>query len=83
VKPSNANEFVGRPDLIKKGNWTTRNVLDLFQATFHLFKFNDVISEKSKRRYESIAWKSYYNILLKRKWRLLGEQAASAEEQTR
>ena len=36
--------------------------------------------EKKTRRYETISWKSYYNILCKRKWRLFGEQQSDIVE---
>ena len=67
-----ARDVVGNSNLIKR-QWTPRAVLDLFEGTFHLFKF-PTLTENTKRRYDTISWKSYYNILDKRKWKLLGEQ---------
>ena len=59
--------------LIKK-QWTTRNVLDLYEGIKHLLQFPNMTSkEKDKRRLQTIKWKTYYNILVSRKWKLMGE----------
>jgi len=72
-----ARDISGRPELLNHRVWTYRNALDLFEGVKHLFLFPILTtSRKNKsrcRRFETISWKTYYNILVKRKWRLLGE----------
>ena len=65
--------IVNLSHLIKRnGKWTTREVIDLYNAVKHLFQFPTLIT--TKRRYECVSWKCYYNLLCKRKWVLYGEQ---------
>ena len=52
-------------------NWISINVLDLYNAVKHLFAFTSL---NKRRRLETIAWKTYYNILCARKGYLVGEQ---------
>ena len=66
--------MVGLPRLIVK-KWEPRNVLDLYDAVKHLFAFYTLMHRK-KRRFEQLNWKTFFNILSKRKGRLLGEQMA-------
>ena len=63
--------MVGMGHLIMK-KWDTRGVLDLYHATRHLFEFPSLVDGK-KRRFEQLGWKTFYNILSKRKGRLYGE----------
>ena len=45
----------------------------LYTSTRHLFL---ILSEENKTcRYETLSWKSYYNLLSKRKWRLYEEKS--------
>ena len=48
------------------------NLFAMYNAVKHLFLFDEIKVGK-RLRYESILWKKYYNNLLKRKWKLLGE----------
>ena len=52
-------------------NWTPRHVLDVYNDVKHLFAFTSI---NRSRRLETIAWKTYYNILCARKGYLVGEQ---------
>ena len=52
-------------------NWTSINVLDSYNAVKHLFAFPSL---NKRRGLETIAWKTYYNILCARKGYLVGEQ---------
>ena len=52
--------------------YTPRAVLDLYNGIKHMFAFPS-LSKTHKRRLEQINWKTYYNILSKRKGRLYGE----------
>ena len=52
-------------------NWTSRHVLDLYNDVEHLFAFPSL---NKRRLLETIAWKTYYNILCARKGYLVGEQ---------
>ena len=62
--------IVNLPHLLFQ-NWTSRHVLDLYNAVKHLFLFP---SPNKRRRLETIAWKTYYNILCAREGYLAGEQ---------
>ena len=62
--------------LVKK-KWETRDVLDLYHAVKHLFEFPSLVNGK-QRRFEQLGWKTFYNILAKRKGRLYGEQEVTA-----
>ena len=44
----------------------------------HLFQLPGTHSKKC--RYETMSWKSYYNLLQKRKWRLYGEKEEQEHE---
>lgn len=57
--------------LIKK-NWYAGDALILYNSVSHFFKFDSLRTGK-RRRYETISWKTYYNILSKRKGKLYGE----------
>ena len=70
-----AARFANLSHLVKK-KWEVRDVLDLYSAVKHLFEFPSLISGK-QWRYEQLGWKTYYNILAKRKVRLFGEQLDS------
>ena len=52
--------------------WNVRNVLDLYNAVKHWFKFPSLCSHKCQ--WETISWKSYFNLVCKRKGVLYGEQ---------
>ena len=58
--------------IVKK--WEVRDVLDLYHAVRHLFEFPSLIVGK-RRQFEQLNWKTFYNILSKRKGRLYGEVA--------
>ena len=52
-------------------NWTSRHVLDLYNAVKHLFEFTSIYK---RRLLKTISWKTYYNILCARKGYLVGGQ---------
>ena len=52
-------------------NWTTRHVLDLYNAVKYLFAFPYF---NKRRRLNKISWNTYYNILCAREGYLVGEQ---------
>lgn len=62
---------VNLPHLIVR-KWTPRNSIDLYNAVKHMFAFPNV-GGKSNRRHAQMSWKSYYNLLNKRKGILYGE----------
>ena len=62
--------IVNLPHLLVQ-NWTSRHDVDLYNAVKHLFAFPSL---NKRRRLETIAWKTYYNILCARKGYLVGEQ---------
>ena len=63
--------LAGMGHLILK-KWDTRGVLDLYHATRHFFAFPTLVNGK-QWRYEQLGWKTFYNILVKRKGRLYGK----------
>lgn len=69
-----AAHLINRNDLIKshRSVWTIRDAVTLYESTVHLFRFPNIKVGKV-RRFESISWKTFYNILSKRKGKLLGE----------
>ena len=67
-----AARMVNMPHLILK-KWDARGVLDLHNATKHVFAFPSLVGGKQERRFEQLNWKTFYNILAKRKGRLYGE----------
>ena len=73
-----AARIVNLPHLVKK-KMTEKEARFLYTSTRHLFL---IPSEENKtRRYETLSWKSYYNLLSKRKWRLFGEKSEVPVEQ--
>ena len=66
-----AASIANQPHLVRK-ECTVEHAFALYNAVKHLFLF-DSIKVGKRRRYESISWKTYYNNLSKRKWKLLGE----------
>ena len=58
--------------LLKK-TWYAGDTLILYNGVSHFFKFDSLRTGK-RRRFETISWKTYYNILSKRKGKLHGEQ---------
>ena len=52
-------------------NWTSRHVLDLYNAVKDFFVFTSI---NKRRHLMTIAWKTYYNILCDKKGYLVGEQ---------
>ena len=52
-------------------NWTSRHVLDLYNAVKHFFVFTSL---KKSFFLETIAWNTYYNILCDSKGYLVGEK---------
>jgi len=67
----NGARIVNKPSLVKS-NMTERDARNLCNSVNHLFKFP--AEETKKRRYETLSWKSYHILLMKRKWRLYGEK---------
>ncbi len=55
-------------------NWSVRHALDLYKGTNHMFKFESLSMKKKSRRFDTISWKTYYNLLNKRKGVLFGEK---------
>ena len=66
-----AESIVNQPHIVCN-NCTAEHAFALYNAVKHLFYFYSIKVGK-RRRYESILWKTYYNNLSKRKWKLLGE----------
>ena len=75
-----AATVVNRPNLIKR-EMVVNDTLLLYHAVKHMFHF-DCLRTGKKRRYEMISWKTYYNILCKRKGLLMGEQQPNYRFQT-
>ena len=69
--------IVNLPGLLKS-KMDERDAINLYNSVKHLFHFPT--REKTMRRYATISWKSYYNLLAKRKFRLYGEQERQAEK---
>ena len=68
-----AAHIVNLPHLVKK-RMNEQDSFALYHAVLkHMFKF-DCLRVGKKRRYETISWKTYYNILVKRKGKLMGER---------
>ena len=63
-------QIMNLPHLLVQ-NWTSRHVLDLYNAVKHLFAFTFI---NKRRHHEKTSWKTYYNILCARKRYLVGEQ---------
>ena len=66
-----AESIVNQPHIVCN-DCTAEHAFALYNAVKHLFFF-DSLKVGKRRRYESISWKTYYNNLSKRKWKLLGE----------
>mmetsp|Transcript_36023 Transcript_36023/g.87048 ORF Transcript_36023/g.87048 Transcript_36023/m.87048 type:complete len:251 (-) Transcript_36023:96-848(-) len=67
-------DIANRSDLIvKERAWTKTDCLKLYRGVKHFFQFPNE-KGKRKRRYEAICWKTYYNLCMKREWRLYGEK---------
>ena len=49
--------------------WTPQKYLDLYNITKNVFMFSN-IKEITMIRYDTIFWKTYYNMICKRKGRL-------------
>ena len=64
-------KIINQSAIIKK-DWTVAYIFALYQTLKHLFMFHS-LSVGKKRRYETILWKTYYNILSKGKGELMGE----------
>lgn len=73
-----AARTVNLPHLVKQ-NMTERDSITLYNSVKHLFMFP--AKAQKKRQYETMSWKSYYNLLCKRKWRLYGEQEEEQQAQ--
>lgn len=70
--------IVNQPHLIKQ-YMNEQGVFALYHGIKHLLKF-DCLQVKKRRKYEIILWKIYYNILLKRGNKLLGESTKSTQQ---
>ena len=71
-----AVQIVGRPELGMQRRWTNRKAIDFYEGVKHLFKFPGKTmanGQARKRRYSQLSWKRVYNILQKRKYKLMGE----------
>ena len=66
-----AERIVKQPHIVSK-DCTLEHTFTLYNAVKYLFIFDSIKSRK-RRQYESILWKTYYNNISKRKWKLLGE----------
>ena len=66
-----ASIIVNQPHFVLN-DCTAKHAFALYNAVKYLFFF-DSIKMGKRRRYESISWKTYYNNLSKRKWKLLGK----------
>ena len=64
-------KIVNQPDLIKN-YWKVAHKFLLYHAVKHLFMFH-LLRVGKKRRYETISWKTYYNIFSKWKGNIMGE----------
>ena len=64
--------IVNRNDLVVTC-WYPRNVMDLYGGVRHFFAF-PCLSYYKRIRYDTTSWKKYFNVLLKRKGKLFGEQ---------
>ena len=53
--------------------WSPRKVMDLYGGGRHFFSFPCLAYDK-RRRYETMSWKTYFNVLMKRKVKLFGER---------
>ena len=72
-----AIEVANRKELvIKRRAWTNKDCQALYIGVAHFFKF----PSKQKRRYEQLSWKTFYNMLSKRNWQLLGEKADDSQQ---
>ena len=69
-------KIVNLPHLIKR-NMSDKDAITLYNRVKHLFRFP--AGEGKRRRYKTLSWKSYYNLLCKRKWRLYGEQEGNRQ----
>jgi hypothetical protein len=67
-----AATIANRHDLIVR-SWSPGKVLALYRGVKHFFAFPTLLQGKA-RRYETISWKTYFNMLMKRKGKLFGEQ---------
>ena len=67
-----AATIANRHDLIVR-SWSPGKVLALYRGVKHSFAFPTLLQGKA-RRYETISWKTYFNMLMKRKGKLFGEQ---------
>ena len=68
--------LVNQP-LLVKSRMTEREARLLYMGVKHLFRFP--AGETKTRRYETMSWKSYYNLLCKRGWRLYGEKGGESK----
>ena len=59
-----------------KTSMTEQDAIRLHRAVKHMFMTRP--KEKKIRRHATLAWKSYYNMMLKRNWQLFGEQYDAA-----
>ena len=64
ARMGNLNQLVVR-------NWRPENARALYDAVKHFFRFP--LPKQKTRRFETLLWKTYYNALVKRKGRLVGE----------
>ena len=72
-----AAKIVNLPHLIKR-KMTDKDAITLYNSVKHLFRIP--AGEGKRRRYETLSWKTYYNMLSKRKWRLYGEKETARKE---
>ena len=53
--------------------WSPRKLMDLYGWVRNFFAFPCLAYDK-RRRYDTMSWKKYFNVLMKRKVKLFGEQ---------
>ena len=53
--------------------WSPRRVMDLYWGVRHFFYFPCLTYDK-RRRYDTMSWKAYFNVLMKRNGKLFGDQ---------
>ena len=68
--------LVNQP-LLVKSRMTEREARLLYMGVKHLFRFP--AGETKTRCYKTMLWKSYYNLLCKRGWRLYGEKGGESK----
>ena len=53
--------------------WSPRKVMDLYGTVRHFFDF-PCLAYYKRKRYDTMSWTTYFNVFLKRKGEMFGEQ---------